>query len=52
VVTFYTRGIDNLSESLIATIKPAGIMIAGGMIIWVISATILPIYTQFIGKMI
>jgi len=52
VVTFYTREIDNLSDNLIATIKPAGIMIAGGMIIWVISATILPIYTQFIGKMI
>jgi type IV pilus assembly protein PilC len=51
VVTFYTREIDNLSDNLIASIKPAGILIAGGMIIWIITATILPIYTQFIGKM-
>ena len=51
VVKFYTREIDNLSENLISSIKPAGIFLAGGLIIWIISATILPIYTQFIGKM-
>lgn len=51
VVNFYTREIDSLSDSLISSIKPVGILIAGGMIIWIISATILPIYTQFIGKM-
>ena len=52
VVSFYTEEINNLSDNIIATIKPAGILIAGAMMIWIISSTILPIYTQFVGKLI
>jgi len=52
VVTFYTREIDNLTENLVSSIKPIGILMAGGLLIWIISSTILPIYTQFIQKII
>jgi type II secretory pathway component PulF len=52
IIEFYTREIDNLTENLVSSIKPIGILMAGGLLIWIISSTILPIYTQFIQKII
>jgi type IV pilus assembly protein PilC len=52
VVSFYTKEIDTLIDSLVSSIKPIGILGAGGLLIWIISSTLLPIYTQFLQKII
>ena len=52
VVTFYTKEIDTLIDNLVSSIKPIGIFGAGGLLIWIISSTLLPIYTQFLQKII
>lgn len=43
---FYVKDIDNRLEKALRYIKPISILLIGGLMIWIISATLLPFYTK------
>lgn len=46
VYTFYSSEIQNDLDKIIKSIKPISIMILGLLMLWIISATLLPFYTK------
>jgi type II secretory pathway component PulF len=46
VYVFYASDIQNDLEKIIKTIKPLSMIILGGLMFWIITATLLPFYTK------
>ena len=46
IYVFYASDIQNDLEKVIKTIKPVSIIILGGLMFWIVTATLLPFYTK------